>query len=150
MLVITDSIDINVKPEKVFQFLKSLRDDESYRKWHPDHVTLRWLRGEPFQEGSTLYAEERIQGKLFKLKLRIFRVVPNREIRYGHMFPLSLFAPGYSFLMEPKGDGSCTFTATSKLRVGPLGKRALKRVIELAKQHMKEEGENLKRILEQG
>jgi len=45
-VTLTDSIEIKATPERVFDFLVHLVDDESYRAWHPeDHVALRWLKG---------------------------------------------------------------------------------------------------------
>jgi hypothetical protein len=51
--------------------LTGIVDDDSYRAWHQkDHVRLRWLEGKPWAEGSVMYAEEYLHGKLHKLKLR--------------------------------------------------------------------------------
>jgi uncharacterized protein YndB with AHSA1/START domain len=152
-IYIKDSIEIKTTPEKVFDFLVHLVDDESYRAWHPeDHVTLRWIKGEPGKEGSVLYAEEYIHGKLHKLKFLITKVVPNREIEYTPLSRfLRIYFPKNTFTIEPKGD-SCVFTATAQLRVGRIVKALAKNKLEYGlscvKKHMKEEGENLKRILE--
>jgi hypothetical protein len=151
METITDSIKVNATPEQVFNWLvQRMKDKESYRAWHPDHVDVRWIRGEPFQEGSVLYAEEYLHGELHKLKFLIVRIVPNKEIIYKALFPVSLFAPQNAFFIEPKGESSCIFTATGSFRAGPLFKRFGKNMIEATKQHMKEEGENLKSAVEKG
>jgi hypothetical protein len=79
-------------------------------------------------------------------------VVPNREIEF---MPLSrllrIYFPKNTFTIEPKGD-TCVFTATGCLRVGRIVKILAKNKLEVGlasvKKHMKEEGENLKRILE--
>lgn len=69
--VLTESIEIKTTPEKIFNFLTGIVDDDSYRAWHQkDHVRLRWLEGKPWAEGSVMYAEEYLHGKLHKLKLR--------------------------------------------------------------------------------
>jgi len=34
-------------------------------------VSFRWLKGQPWVEGSVIYAEEYIHGKLHKLKFKI-------------------------------------------------------------------------------
>jgi len=48
-LVLTDTIEINTTPEKVFQYLTSIVDSESYQAWHKeDHVTFRFLEGKPW------------------------------------------------------------------------------------------------------
>ena len=152
-VTLTDSIEIKTTPEKVFDFLVHLVDDESYRAWHPeDHVALRWLKGNPWEEGSVVYAEEYIHGKLHKLKFLVTKVVPNREIQY---VPVSRFLRRYfpknTFYIELKEE-TCVFTATGTYRLGWLAKtfakKRLERGLSSVKKHMKEEGENLKRILE--
>ncbi len=150
---LTDSIEIRTTPEQIFGFLRSLVDDASYRAWHPkDHVAMRWTKGSPWQEGSVAYAEEYFDGKLYKLKSLITKVVPNREIEY---VPVSRFmrryAPKNSFSIEPK-NGSCVFTATIHIRVPLLprllAKKRVARGLASIRKHLKEEGENLKMILE--
>ena len=152
-LILKHSIEIRTTPEKIFEFLSTLIDDKSYRSWHPDdHVALRWLKGSPWEEGSVIHAEEYIDGKLHKLRFIITRVVPNREIEY---IPVSRFrrryAPKYTFSVEPK-DASCVFTAAVYVRVPLLprllAKKRVERGFSSVQKHMKEEGENLKRILE--
>jgi hypothetical protein len=82
----------------------------------------------------------------------VTEVVPNRRIEF---IPLSRFLriyfPRNTFTIEPRGD-ACIFTASGCLRVGRLAKVFAKQKIEhglsSVSKHMKEEGENLKRILE--
>ena len=152
-VVLTDSIEIRATPEEIFGFFLNIVDDASYRAWHPeDHVTFRWIRGAPWEEGSVVYAEEYIHGKLHRLKFLIKEVVPNRKIEF---VPLSrllrIFCPRNTFLIEPRGR-SCVFTASGVLRVGrlvkTLARSKLERGLSSVRKHMKEEGENLKRILE--
>jgi hypothetical protein len=155
MIKLKDSIEVKASPEKVFQWLtQRMKDKESYQAWHPDHVDIRWIKGEPLQQGSILYAEEYLHGDLHKLKFRITKIVPNRVIEYRPLFPLSILAPGNKFLIEPKGQNSCIFTAMGSLRMPRwlfvrLHKKH-KHKIEATQQHMKEEGQNLKRALEKG
>jgi len=152
-MILRDSVEIKTAPEEVFDFLKHLVDDASYRAWHPaDHVALRWIRGNPYEEGSVAYAEEYLHGKLHKLKFRISKIVPNREIEYAPLSRLlRIFFPKNRFEIEPSGDG-CIFTAEVHLRIGRVAKALAKRKLEVGlssvRKHMKEEGENLKRILE--
>lgn len=155
MISLKDSIEVKATPEKVFNWLvQRMKDQESYQAWHPDHVDIRWIKGEPLQKGSILYAEEYLQGDLHKLKFRITRVVPNRLIEYRSLFPLSILSPGNRFLIEPKGETSCIFTATGSLRIPHwLFKKLHKKhenKIEATKQHIKEEGESLKKAVEKG
>jgi hypothetical protein len=152
-VTLTDSIEIKTTPEKVFDFFVHLVDDESYRAWHPqDHVALRWLKGNAWEAGSVVYAEEYIHGKLHKLKFLVTKVVPNREIEYVPVSRfLRLFFPKSTFCIEPR-DETCVFTARGTFRVGWLvrtfARKRFTRGLSSVKKHMKEEGENLKRILE--
>jgi hypothetical protein len=152
-VIITDSIEINATPQQVFNFLLHLVDDASYRAWHPDdHAAFRWIKGNPWEKESIGYAEEYFHGKLHKFKFRVGNVVPNREISYAPVSRLlRMFFPESSFHIEPTGKG-CIFTGGVHLRIGRLAKTFAKHRLEKGltsvKKHMKEEGENLKRILE--
>jgi hypothetical protein len=154
-VVLTESIEIKTTPEKIFDFFAHLVDDERYRAWHPDdHVALRWIKGKPWEEGSVVYAEEYIHGKLHKLKFIITEVVPNRKIEFAPLSRLlRIYFPKNTFSIEPRGE-SCIFTASGWLRIGwlvkTLAKNKLEKGLSSARKHMKEEGENLKRILESG
>jgi uncharacterized protein YndB with AHSA1/START domain len=154
-VILTDSIEIKTTPEKIFNFLTGIVDDESYRAWHEeDHVSLRWLKGDPWVEGSVIYAEEYIHGKRHNLKFKITRIVPNKRIEYTPVSPLlRRFFPKNEFIIKQKGE-SCLFIASGTYRLGWIGKTFFKKAIENSlssvKKHMKEEGENLKRILEEG
>ena len=152
-IILTDSIEIHTTPEEIFGFFLQIVDDASYRAWHPeDHVAFRWIKGQPWQEKSVAYAEEYIHGKLHKFKFLIRQVVANRQIE---LVPLSrllrIYFPRNTLLIEPR-DGSCVFTASGVLRVGRvaklLAKSKLEQGLSSVRKHMKEEGENLKRILE--
>ena len=152
-VIIKDSIEIKTTSEKVFKFITGIVDDESYKQWHKeDHVSFRWLEGKPWAEGSVLYAEEYIHGKLHKFKFEIKKIIPNKRIEYT---PTSRFVrkffPKNEFVFEQEGE-FCRFTATGTYRVGRLGKIFFKKAIENSllsvKRHMREEGENLKNILE--
>ena len=153
MIHLKDSIEVKATPQRVYDWLiQRFKDKESYQSWHPEHVDIRWIKGKPLQEGSILYAEEYLQGDLHKLKFRITKIIPNRLIEYRSLFPLSILSPGNTFLIEPKGEDSCIFTAKGSLRIPRwLFKRSHKKhenKIEATEQHIKEEGENLKKILE--
>ena len=151
-IVLTDSIEISTIPEKIFGFFLQIVDDASYQAWHPDHVAFRLIRGEPCRQGSVVCAEEYIHGKLHKLKFLIKEVVPNRKIEFVPASRLlRIYFPRNTFLIETR-DGSCVFTASCVVRVGPLVKllarNRLEQGLSSVRKHMKEEGENLKRILE--
>lgn len=152
-VVLSDSIEIKTTAGKVFDFLTGIIDDDSYRAWHKeDHVRFRWIKGAPWKVGSVLYAEEYIHGKLHKLKFEIVKVVPGQRIEYA---PTSRFVrkffPKNEFNIKENGE-SCLFTASGTYRVGKIGRLLFNKSIEKGlasvRKHMKEEGENLKSILE--
>ncbi len=145
------SIDIRTTPEKIWEFFLNL--EENYTAWHPqDHVVFKWLKGRPWEEGSVVYAEEIIHGKLHKLKFVVTRVVPKKEVEFSPASRLlRTYFPKNAFIIEQKGD-ICTFTATGHIRVGWLVSKFARKKLEFglaeANRHMREEGENLKAILE--
>ena len=48
MLTLTDSIEVEAAPEKVFEWLaQRFKDKEAYQAWHPGHVDVRWIKGGP-------------------------------------------------------------------------------------------------------
>ena len=148
-----NSIEIKTTGENIFNFLTGIVDDAGYRAWHQeDHVSFRWLEGEPWAEGSVMYAEEYLHGKLHKLKFEILKIIPNRRIEYAPASRfLRIYFPKNEFIIEHKSD-SCIFIASGSYRVGKLGKIFFKKKLESGlssiRKHMKEEGEYLKSILE--
>ena len=148
-IVIEDSIEIEADPEAVFKFLLNLKDDAAYRTWHPsDHISLRWVKGKPWEVGSIVYAKEYIHGVAHTLKFLVTKTIPNQLIEYTPTFWLyRIFIPKNSFIIErtPRG---CNFKAVGRYRVGKIGKLfAKKRItegIDSIKKHLKEEGESLK------
>lgn len=153
MITLKDSIEINVSPEKVFmQLVRYLTNGESYKSWHPEHVELNWIKGDPLQVGSILYIEEYLQGYLHKLKFRITKVIPNKLIVYTPLFPLSVIATGNTFTIELIEENRCSFTAEGHIRF-PLW--LFKKVhknhegkLIASEKHMREEGGNIKKAVE--
>lgn len=151
--ILTDSIVINTTPEAVFKFLTSIVDDESYKRWHKeDHVSFRWLKGDPWSKGSVMVAQEYLHGKLHKFIFQVTNIEPFRHIEYS---PTSRFMrkffPKNEFVLEQKGE-HCLFTAKGTYRIGWIGKKFFNTAIEnglsSVRKHMKEESENLKYIIE--
>ena len=147
MIIIEDSIEIETTPDAIFDFF---RHAENYKPWHPDHIVCQWIKGKPLEEGSINYTEEYAHGKLHKLKVVYTKITPNKEIEFKITNLIwRIFYPKTTFNIEQKGE-SCTFTAKTYLRLGPIGSRLekTKKLLRSIAQHMKEEGENLKKILE--
>ena len=152
-LVLSNSIEIKTKPEKIWEFFTNL--EKNYKTWHPqDHILFKWTKGKPMESGSNWYGEEVVRGKVFKLKGTIGEVIKNRKIVFKYSFPVSLVAPRFEWLIEPKGPNS-VFIAKSYLRAGDLfckfklSRKEMETKIEMHNKHVGEEGENLKKILEQ-
>ncbi len=115
-------------------------------------MSFNWLQGEPWSEGSVLCAEEYLHGKLHKLTCVITKVEMNKRIELAPVSRfLKIFFPKNEFLFERK-DEACLFVATGTYRIGWIGKKlfpkAIEKGLESVKQHMKEEGEIVKRALE--
>ncbi|WP_440947478.1 SRPBCC family protein [Methanosarcina sp. T3] len=145
MTTLKDSVVINRPPEVVFEWFAHFT--ENYRTWHKDHVLARWVKGKNFEKGSVLYAEEYLGGKLEKLSFEITNCVPNELIEYKVSFPASIVCSGGSFSIKPSNGGS-VFTATLSFRFGGVISKVTGKRAEAIRLHMKEEGENLKALLE--
>ncbi len=148
MITLRDSIEIRTSPEKVFNgLIKVFSSQEYFKKWHKDHVKCSWIKGQSFVVGSILYVEEYLHGELHKMKFLGTKKELNRKIEYKLLFPMSIVCPKGSFIIEPT-ERSAIFTATLSFRFGLLFQKLAKSRVEAIIKHMKEEGQNLKNILE--
>lgn len=145
METLTDSIDIKCSSQDIFSWFKNI--DLNYKSWHEDHVECRWIKGQPFKQNSILFSSEYIHGNLHKLKFKTIRVIENEYIGYEILFPMSIISPRGTFQFKKKGT-STIFTATISFRFGWLMKIIAKTKMEQFKDHMREEGENLKKLME--
>jgi len=146
-VILEDSIKIKARPEAIFQFFEEM--ESHYLQWHPDHVLFRWVSGRGVKEGHVFYFEEYIAGKLLKKRVVFTRVIPAQHIEFAPTFWLmKLFLPRMVFRVEQEPDG-CRFVAEIHLRMGPLAQRANKKELEAVREHMRVEGVNIKRIVEQ-
>lgn len=141
-----DSIWIRTTPERIFRFFETM--DAHYLQWHPDHRLFRWEAGTGVREGVVFYFEEIIGGKLMKKRVHFTRVVQNRHLEFTFTNRLlALILPRLVFHFAPEGEGT-RFDAEIQIRTGPLGAWLNRREFDAVRRHMREEGENLKRILE--
>ena len=151
MPILEDSIEIKATPEKVYDFF--LHMEENYKPWHPDnHLDFRLIKGRALEEGAVAYFEEHLHGKQHKIKVRYTKILSNRAIEFRVTNPIwRIFYPKSRMTIEPKEDG-CIFTATNHFRLGPISSRLkhVKMRLDTVRKHMKEEGENLKKLLEAG
>lgn len=146
-MILKDSTRIGTTPNAIFGFFEEM--ERNYVAWHPDHLLFRWVSGRGVNQGTVFYFEERIGGKLLKKKVVFTRIVPGQHIEFTPTFwLLKLFLPRLLFRIVEEPEG-CLFTAELHLRMGPLAARLNKRELDAVRLHMHEEGENLKRLLEE-
>ena len=150
MITIKDTVEIKASPEKIIEFF--LNFQENFYAWHSDHVECHYLTPGPLKENSIIYIEEYLYGKLRKLKLHITKIQPNSRIEYK-----TFLGTKGIFIIDQKETGTLftaemhmgtTIPLLCKLR-DTIMKIFFSRQLEGLKQHMAEEGQNLKRILEQ-
>jgi len=151
MIVLRDTVEIRASPEQIFDFFVHFK--ENFHAWHPDRVECRYLTSGPLREGSVIYLEEYLHGKLHKLKLHIRRIEPNARIEYK-----TFLGTKGVLIIEPRG-ASSLFTAEMHMGINtPLFRSLVDRImgifmsrqLEGIKQHMREEGQKLKTVLEEG
>ena len=145
-MLLEATVEIDAPPDAVFRFFEEI--DERYEEWHPDHLTFRWVSGDGLEVGAEAYFEERIGGELQQRTIRYTTVEANRYIEFEPVGRLvGFFLPHISFTFEPVERG-CRVTQRIRVRTGPIGKRLNRREFEAVREHMHEEGENLKQLVE--
>ena len=146
-MILKDSIKVKASSEAIFRFFEEM--EGNYLQWHPDHVLFRWISDPGVKEGNVFYFEEYMAGKLLKKRVVFTRVIPDQHIEFAPTFWLmKVFLPRMEFRVVPE-PGGCRFIAEIHLRMGPLARRANKKELETVREHMRVEGLNIKRIVEQ-
>ncbi len=148
-MILRDSIEIDAEPEDVFAFFDDM-DNARYLAWHPDHKVLRWTHGRGLSVGNRVYFEEVIAGKLLKKEVVYTRVDGGRHIEFAPAhWLMRLVIPRMVFRLEDADGGRYRFVAEIAVRVGPIGARLNKRQFDAVREHMRVEGLNLKRFVEE-
>ena len=151
MITLRDTIEIRTSPEKIFDFFIHFKDN--FMAWHPDHVRCWYLEDGPLGEGSVFYVQEYLHKKVMTLEFHVTKLEPYSRIEYK----IPPVVKG-AFIVEERGS-SVLFTAEICFGTkAPLLGRLLDKVLHIfigrrlkaLKQHMVEEGRNLKKILEEG
>jgi len=149
LIKLRDSVRIRTTPEHVFKWLEAM--PQEYKSWHPDHVACRLIHGSMLQPGSEIECKEYLHGKLHVMRLRATRIDPGRQMEYE----IAGLGKG-AFEVIPRGD-EIEFVAELGLGsdapiIGHLVDTILRVLfgcrLGALKQHMQEEGQNLKKILE--
>jgi len=147
-MVLRETIDVHASPADFFAFFEDM-DNARYLGWHPDHRVFRWTRGKGLRVGNAFYFEEVIAGKLLKKRVVFTRIEEQTHIEFAPTFWLMrLFLPRLVFRLEPLGAGRYRFVAEIFLRAGPLAARLNRREFDAVREHMRIEGINLKRFVE--
>jgi uncharacterized protein YndB with AHSA1/START domain len=146
MILSETSPTIRAAPEAVFAFFLGM--ESAYRRWHPDHLLFRWLDPPALRPGVRFHFEERIDGTLQKKTMAFTRIEPGSLIEFAPTSRLlRVLLPRISFRVSPV-DGGVTVTQDVHLRIGPLAARLNRRELAAVRRHMRQEGENLQRLLE--
>jgi hypothetical protein len=146
MILSVTSPVIRADPDRVFKFFAEM--ESNYLRWHSDHVSFRWIDKPALRPGVQFYFEERIGGKLLKKSVAFTRIEAGSLLEFAPTSRLfRLFLPRISFLISAF-DGGIVVTQEIVLRIGPLAAWLNRRELNAVRAHMREEGENLKRLLE--
>ncbi|WP_238993966.1 SRPBCC family protein [Halobellus captivus] len=146
LMILEETTVVEASPGAVFHFFETM--EEHYTRWHPDHVAFRWIDGNGLEAGATAYFEEEIAGKTQRKTVRFTRVDPDRYIEFEPTSRLvRLLMPHISFAISSH-PGGCELTQRISVRTGPIGAWLNRREFDAVREHMREEGENLNRILE--
>lgn len=136
---------------ELFNWLSRL--PEIYLEWHPDHIACWAISGSLPEVGSVIECQEYLHGKLHSMRLRLTRLIPNRRIEY------TIRGLGRGAFAAEEAEGRIAFIAELEIGsevplIGLLFDIIFSRVfpgrIAAMRQHMAEEGQNLKAILESG
>ncbi len=151
-MTLVHEVDIQTSAGNIWNFLLNIQDN--YSAWHPqDHIVFRWTKGAPFETGSTFYAEQNMMGEKVKYNGKITTAVPYERITMTFSFPLSLITEKIEMVVQDKGTSS-TFQHISYMKFKFLSRTIFKnhnlKTLKDMDNHIRTEGENMKRILEQG
>jgi len=145
---LSHSLWIRSTPAAIFRFFEEM--EANYLEWHPDHRLFRWEAGRGLAPGAAFYFEEVIGGTLLRKRVEFTHIEADRHIEFAFTNRLlRLILPSIRFCIDPEGEG-VRFTQEIRIRTGPVGAWLNRREFDAVRRHMKEEGENLKQILESG
>jgi hypothetical protein len=145
-MLLNHSIFIGSTPEAVLAFFDGI--ETNYRRWHPDHRLFRWEEGRGLRPGVVFRFEETIGGKLMKKRVVFTRIYPQGRIEFAFTNRLLRLVLPYIRFDFPPEDGGIRFTQEIPIRTGPLGAWLNRREFDAVREHMRQEAENLKEILE--
>lgn len=156
MITLRDSVEIKTTPEELFDWFKNL--DKHFEEWHPNHKKFVKVTGGT-DEGDVIYFEERVDGKWYKVKVKIGKIEKGQQGWLIELVTSSRLAR-ILFIAEAKKD-VCIFSHIESFGfkapvIGSLIDFLMSKVFyslfrfDLIRKDMEEDGLNLKRILEGG
>jgi len=105
MITLATEVEVKGKtPEQIIHWFMSL-DNETYKKWHPEHMAWKTIKLTPNFVGSIIYFDEKIGAFRMKLTAEIVKAEPNRFL----VFKLKGFMPIQSYLslsLQPTSSGT--------------------------------------------
>lgn len=148
-MIIEESIQINVSPEKVWNFWMNV--EENFKIMHPqDHVDCQWIQGKPYTVGSICRFEQYFGKKLDKTAVRVVNVIPLQRIEFQ---PTNIFLrivnPKITIRITPQGENACQLSDVLHFRFDLLIKiPPLSFLLRDIMKHTKEEKQYIKDYLE--
>jgi Polyketide cyclase / dehydrase and lipid transport len=153
MISIIETTRLPHEPERVWRFFTD-EVEMLYPDWHPEHVSWRWLRGQPLAQGTVWHAHERVGRLRISGRFKVRQAESARFFSYTLGFPSSRVRAGGSFRLEALPPGDCELIQDVHLGFAtPVLARLLDPIIALAvplrelRRHMREEQANLTTLL---
>ena len=149
-ITLLHEVNIKTSSQKIWNFLINI--DKNYSAWHPtDHILFQWTKGEPFERGSTFYAEQYMIGEKVKYKGKITECIPGKKITMKFSFPLSLITEKIEMIIEDH-DSYSKFKHLTYMKFKLLSRTIFKKqnikLLNDMDTHIITEGGNMKSILE--
>ena len=146
-MILRNETWLRTTPNRIMEFFQAM--ESNYTRWHPDHHRFEWAKGRGIGEGVEFEIEEEIDGKSKRKRLVYKRVVNGHHIEFAPTSKLlRVLLPRILFRIIPDGDG-CRLVQEVHVRIGPVGAWLNRKEFDKVRRHMREEGENLKTLLEQ-
>lgn len=149
MVAITEETKISVSAKDVFSFLVNI--DTLYKTWHPEsHIFCKVLIGTLTKKGCWFHFLEFINGFPIYTTAKITAVIDNEYIEYRNTFPFSVLISGKAYFKIEK----ITDSQTKLIAYVEYGNKYFDSIANffvkptVVRNHMVEEGENLKKYLE--
>jgi hypothetical protein len=150
-MLITESVLIRNSAEQLFEFFDDL--ETNFPRLHPSHRLFRWEEGRGVHQGAAFYLEETIGGRPIQQRFVFTRVERTGVVeRYRHVEIAAtdpvprLIVPRIAFRIEFEPAG-IRLVVEIRIRTGLIAN--VDEAVNAVRQHIREEGANLKRLVEE-